>query len=590
MIGYLSVTPISHTICTQVHAVRNAVGVWLRDGAGFVRITGPDAASWLQSQTSNDVEKLAPGQGHANAHLDRKGHLIGHFTLHRWEDEYWMLVDEAVKAPLLQSLDAHLFIEEAAMEDGSADVDHVAVQGPRAALFLASLLDNDDDIGSELLPRDEWSMHPIELLGYQVFAVRLSLTGEDGYVLIAQAGEGQGLVDSLLECQDVVVPKEIEPEAQEVLRIEAGIPRFVVDMDSSNRLPETTLERTSVSYDKGCYVGQEVIAKLKTYSTVRNALMGLVFDENARVPESGSCLKIDGKQIGHVRSTCTSPTLERSIAMAYLDRDYREPGSTLTFQWDGGTATARVVVLPFVRTESAEDRARRLYDQALGFFERDENDSDTTAIDMLREAVLLDPVFEDAYESLGVILNRHGRVDEAIYYMTRLVALNPDCLMAHTNLSVFYVAKGMIEEAEEEKAKAAVLQMQQANKKVRAEEMAAQERERLKAEAEERIAMFAEVLEIDPEDPLATFGTGQSYMQLNEYEKAVPFLESAARLQKDYSAAFLNLGKCHEFLGHTAEAANAYKAGIAAANRKGDFMPLREMERRLANLEEVAKG
>src|SRR5690606_30414389 len=148
--------------------------------------------------------------------------------------------------------------------------------------------------------------------------------------------------------------------------------------------------------------------------------------------------------------------------------------------------------------------------------------------------------------------------------------------------SVFYVAKGMIEEAEEEKAKAAVLQMQQANKKVRAEEMAAQERERLKAEAEERIAMFAEVLEFDPEDPLATFGTGQSYMQLQEYATAVPFWETAARLQKDYSAAFLNLGKCHEFLGHTADAAAAYNAGIAAANRKGDFMPLREMERRLA--------
>jgi folate-binding protein YgfZ len=430
----------------------------------------------------------------------------------------------------------------------------------------------------------------LELLGYDVFAVRLSLTGEDGFVLIVQAGDGQGLLDSLLESQGAVIPAEVGADAQEILRIEAGIPRFGVDMDTSNRLPETTLERTAVSYEKGCYVGQEVIAKLRTYSSVKRALMGLVFDNGTPVPDPGACLYVQDKQVGHLRSACTSPTLERPIALAYLEREHREPGSTLSFTWDGATAIARVVVLPFVRPEAPADRARRLYDRALEAFDRDEDDSDTSAIDFLRESVLLDPTFEDAYEMLGVILHRHGRVDEAIHYMTRLVALNAECLMAHTNLSVFYVAKGMIEEAEEEKAKAAVLQMKQANAKVKAEELAAQERERLVAEAQERIAMFAEVLEIDPEDPLATFGTGQSYMQLQDYEKAIPFLEKASGLQKDYSAAFLNLGKCHEFLGHHPQAANAYKAGIAAANRKGDFMPLREMERRLAHLEQVSKG
>lgn len=572
------------TLRAEIRAVRSAVGLWLRESPGFVRIVGADAASWLQSQTSNDVEPLESGQGCANAHLDRKGHLIGHFTLHRWDDEYWMLVDDTVKVPLLQSLDAHLFIEDARIEDGSGEVDQIAVQGARAVAFLAALLDSDEAIGSELLPAEEWGIHPVELLGYQVFAVRLGLAGEDGFVLIAPAGEGQGLIDSLLESQSAIEAALISPEAQDVLRIEAGIPRYIADMDASNRLPETTLERTAVSYEKGCYVGQEVIAKLRAYGTVRRALMGLVFDGETQPPPPGTCLNAAGAAIGHIRSATYSPTLERPIALAYLDRDYREPGRALTLEWEGGQGAAQVVVLPFVRIDPPAERARRLYETALDRFERDDTDSDVSAIDLLKEAVLLDPRFEDAYETLGVILHRHGRVDEAIHYMTRLAALNPDCLMAHTNLSVFYVAKGMIEEAEEEKAKASVLQMQQANAKVRAEEMAAQERERLRAEALERIAMFAEVLEFDPEDPLATFGTGQSYMQLQDYESAIPFLEKAAHVQKDYSAAYLNLGKCCEFVGRIPEAAAAYKAGIAAANRKGDFMPLREMERRLAQL------
>ena len=136
-----------------------------------------------------------------------------------------------------------------------------------------------------------------------------------------------------------------------------------------------------------------------------------------------------------------------------------------------------------------------------------------------------------------------------------------------------------------EKAKAAVLQIQHASDARKAEEIATAERERIKLEARERIEMFKEVLEIDPDDPLATFGTGAAYMQLNEYAEAIPFLEKATLVQKDYSAAFLNLGKCHEFLAHRDEARAAYRPGIEAANRKGDLMPLREMERRLKNLE-----
>ena len=84
---------------------------------------------------------------------------------------------------------------------------------------------------------------------------------------------------------------------------------------------------------------------------------------------------------------------------------------------------------------------------------------------------------------------------------------------------------------------------------------------------------------------MATFGLGQANIRLNGYKKAIPHLEKATQLQKDFSAAYLNLGKCHEFLGQSAAAAGAYEAGIACASRKGDLMPLREMERRLGALD-----
>ena len=101
--------------------------------------------------------------------------------------------------------------------------------------------------------------------------------------------------------------------------------------------------------------------------------------------------------------------------------------------------------------------------------------------------------------------------------------------------------------------------------------------------------MFEEVLEIDPDDPVATFGLGKAHVQLGKFEDAIPHLRHATEVQKDFSAAFLDLGKCHEFIGQAAEAIATYREGIAVASRKGDLMPMHEMERRLKALEADAE-
>lgn len=577
----------NHTIETQIHAVRNRVGAWRRDTHTFIRFEGRDVATWLQSQTSNDVLALRPGEGHANAVLDRKGRLQAHFTLHRWADEYWMIIERRQARRLLEQLDAHLFIEEVRMADAGDEVEQTLVQGPRTVAFLASLMDADGPVSAEQFPQAVNAVGPIELLGHQALAFRISETGEDGYLLVTQAGKSAELLEVLLVRGEPFGIVEVGTDAQECLRIEAGIPRFGIDMDTTNRLPETTLERSAVSYEKGCYLGQEVIAKLRAYSSVKRALVGLVLEPgSASFPPLDSRLFLNNDEVGLLKSAAFSCTLDRSISLAYLDRDHRAPGNLLKLRGEEPASefVAQVVVLPFYHAPTREERAKTLYDSALAAFERDAHDQDDTAIELLREAVLLHPTFEDAYEALGVILNRHHRVDEAIHFMQILARLNPDCVMAHSNLSVFYVAKGMIQEAEAEKAKAALLQLKHARSAREAEALAAAERQRIRDEAIERIAMFKEVLEIDPADPLATFGMGMAYIQLEDYEQAIPYLLRATQAQKDYSVAYLHLGKCHEFLGHHDTARNVYRAGIQAASRKGDLMPLREMERRLKGL------
>ena len=97
-------------------------------------------------------------------------------------------------------------------------------------------------------------------------------------------------------------------------------------------------------------------------------------------------------------------------------------------------------------------------------------------------------------------------------------------------------------------------------------------------------AVLKDTAEFDPDDSVATFGLGKAYIQLGEYENAVPHLAHAAKIQKDFSAAYLDLGKCYEFLDRSNEAKEIYQTGIAIASRKGDLMPMREMERRLKSL------
>lgn len=576
---------------TEVAACRNGVAGWMRNDYTFVRFAGKDAAEWLHSQSTNDVTGLDSGQGHANAVLDRQGRLQGNFTLHRWDDEFWMLIEKSQLDHTLKHLEDHLFIEEVEVEPSGDALEQLILQGPKTLPLLSAAMDTSDSANSSLLPRAEFGVHPIELYGFEVLAFRISMTGEDGYVIVGEQGECQAIRDQIFAMKTNFPLAIASDEAQEGLRIEAGVPKFGVDMNTTHLLPETTLERNSVSYEKGCYLGQEVVARLKAYGSVKRALMGLRLPNEAKDHLSslaGVSIKIDSKSIGTITSATYSPTLAAPIALAYLDRDHRTPETTLSLEIDGIDAPldAIVSVLPLVTAPTRRERAEALYANALDLFQADFDDSDESAIPLLKEAVLLEPEYEDAYEVLGVILNRHHRVDEAIYYMKHLKSLNPNSIMAHTNLSVFYLAKGMIDEAEEEKAMSAVLQIQRASDDRKAQEMAQEERGRIQQEAQDRIAMFEEVLEIDPDDPVATFGLGKAYMQLNRYEDAIPHLQHATEVQKDYSAAYLDLGKCFEFLERPGDATDTFQAGIAVAARKGDLMPMREMERRLKALEE----
>ncbi len=554
----------------EIDQVRNNCGFFLLDGWSILTAKGKETFSFLQTQTTNDALQLEVGEGQASAVTDRQARLIANFSIHRNStNEAWLLSEES--QTLYNHLESYHFREDITFE--AIDQVLLALQGPKSILVLEKLF--------TVLPEKPNAILQLELEGNQVTLIKKSLTGEEGFVLCFSPNIKEDFLQKFLCVSTEIQPLEISAQAQETLRIEAGIPVFGKDMDSKNILPETGLEHSSVSYNKGCYIGQEVIARIKTYGAPNFALMGLTFEGPVSPPMNGSIF-FKEKKIGIIKSSIRSPSIGKIIALAYLHKDHRSPDIEMDVMIDKRPYKTKTCLLPFYQAPTRKEHSKKLLNEALKIYK--EQESLDEPITILREAIDIYPKHAEAYEALGVFLSKQDKLDEAIALMKRLVEINPQEIMAHTNLSVYYMKQGRIEDAENEKAEATALQFEQAVEKNMAKKLKKKAEEQNKKEMEEKIEMFKKVLKIDPVDQVANFGLGSIYLETGRYKEGIGPLTTLVENFKDYSAAYLLLGKTLEKLSENKKAIDVYKKGIAAASKKGDLMPLKDMQNRMNQL------
>ena len=557
---------------TEVEEVRNHCGYFPLEDWCLISAKGKETFSFLQSQTTNDVLQMQIGQGQNSAVTDRQARLIANFSIHRMEeDEALILVETSLKDILLNHLESYHFREE--VELTALNCRLLALQGPKSSLILEKVFENQN------LPDKSNDTTQLTLGEHPINLIIKSLTGEEGQILCFPNELEDELTQLILKNDSP--PIKVTEVAREVLRIEAGIPIYDTDMDKKNILPETGLEHTSVSYNKGCYIGQEVIARIKTYGAPNFALMGLTVEGVITPPYNGT-LKLGDKKIGTIKSTVRSVTLDKIITLAYLHKEHRSPDIEMEATIDGKPFKVKTCLLPFYQAQTRKDHSNKILHQALQLYK--EQDDLNQPIALLRESIELDPKNADAYEALGVFLAKQDKLDEAISLMKRLVEINPQEIMAHTNLSVYYMKQNRIEDAEFEKAEATALQFEKAIEKNMAKKLKKKEEEQKKIEMEERVGMFKQVLEIDPQDQVANFGLGSIYLETGRYEEGLKPLKTVIEAHRDYSAAYLLLGKTWEKLSNREEAIEIYKQGIAAASKKGDLMPLKDMQNRMNQL------
>ena len=309
-------------------ALRTGAGLFDASAREVVRIGGPDRQSFLQGMVTQDVEGLPVGSVAEAALLTPKGAMVADARVVKRPEDFLLLTEPGYGPVVLGTLERYLISEDAELSDVTSSFGQLSVVGLEAEALVARVLELGSQAGGALRPFDAggatgWAL-PQGLL----------LPGVDLLVPVEALG---AVLDRLLQAGATPVGLS----ALEVLRVERGTPRFGADMDEKTIPLEANLQR-AIHYQKGCYIGQEVIARATFRGHVNRHLVGLRFTGPAPAPRTE--LFTGDRRVGWVTSVVESPRLG-TIGLGYAHRDVDQPGTELALA--GGTAKATIVPLPF---------------------------------------------------------------------------------------------------------------------------------------------------------------------------------------------------------------------------------------------------
>jgi folate-binding protein YgfZ len=315
----------------------------LREGAaltelpfGRLRLRGADRRAYLQGLLTNDMAALTPGTGCYAAMLTAQGRMITDMRVLELGDAVLLDVPAALAPAIRDHLDRFVFSEDVQVEDITAATAELGLYGPRAIDVLQAA-------GVEgAAPTALYDVTRMRAGGRDATLVRGDAIGIEGFDVITDAANREALRGAFLAA-GAVAASDGDVEA---VRIESGRPWFGRDLDADTIPLEAGLEERAISRSKGCYVGQEVIVRVQDrgHGRVARRLVGLTLDATSAAPHASTVVRAGDREIGRVTSATWSPALARPIALAFVHRDFVEPGTHV----QAGDAAAIVAALPFV--------------------------------------------------------------------------------------------------------------------------------------------------------------------------------------------------------------------------------------------------
>ncbi|HEU4478223.1 MAG TPA: aminomethyltransferase family protein [Pyrinomonadaceae bacterium] len=316
---------------------------------GRLLVSGSEAVAFLNGLITNDMKTLEENRWMPAVFPNVQGRLIASVRVirsavrpeHTNKDKQPTFVidtEAATHERVLQTIQKFTLAGDFHVTDLTSETVMLSLQGKAAHQMIASVVDADSaSISAGGVRQSVWN-------GDQITIIRASHIAAEGFDLIVNNAHAEKLWQELMAAG----ARPVGHDAWEMLRVEVGVPRYGRDMDDTTVVTETNLDE-AVSYTKGCYVGQEIIARIKYRGHVAKKLRGLLFEGPITLEAPAAIISADGKEIGRVTSTTISPHLGRRIALGYLKYEYSSSGTEVKLNGH----TARVVDLPFVENVSA---------------------------------------------------------------------------------------------------------------------------------------------------------------------------------------------------------------------------------------------
>ena len=315
---------------SEYWTIKKAAGFADISSTGRLTITGKDRVAFLNGLLTNDAAKIDEDGGQHSALLTPKARVLADLYLYRRIDS--ILIDTGYSSPskLKEEFDRFIITEDVQVKNSTDDLVLLTIQGPNAGRVIKDTLRMNVD---QLKP-----LHHAHL-GPSTFINR-DRTGLGGYDLVLPSLEAEPVWQGLLLKQGESILKPVGNNALEILRLEAGYPKYGVDVDQDTIVLEAGF-KDAISFTKGCYMGQEVVARATHIGRVNKQLVQLEIDGSSP-PQSRSKLMGNGVEAGFVTSASFSPSLGRVAALGYANRDFAKQGTQLTIDDSDGPVSALV--------------------------------------------------------------------------------------------------------------------------------------------------------------------------------------------------------------------------------------------------------
>ncbi len=324
---------------TQYQALCHGLALVDRTDRGLLVVTGADSVTWLHNLTTNHVKTLSHLDGNYAFAVSVQGRILFDLNILVRPDAIWIDLDRRFLERATQHFDKYIVMEDVTVEDRSDRFVRLAVIGDRAMSVLADLGASNVKAMSQLAQTD------LMCQGVSVVAARHDFCGPYSVELFAAPDQAASVKGALVDGSGADVVGE---EVVQIRRIEAGIPWPGYEI-TDEYLPAETLQlERAVSFNKGCYLGQEVVERMRSRDVVARQMVGLRF-EGDRPPTKGAELATpDGQTVGQITSSCVSLAMGCPIGLGYVKTGSHEVGQGLSAQCGGVGVEAVVTSLPFV--------------------------------------------------------------------------------------------------------------------------------------------------------------------------------------------------------------------------------------------------